>query len=488
MRSSILLLIVPLFALSKVCSEATFATLASPSTHYVSLDGSDDGPGTAGRPWGTVNHAAEQAQAGETIIVRAGHYNLPAQIRLRNSGRHDAWITFAGDPGGNVILDAANVPRSSLFQKGEPQQDYDNGVFQIQDVSFIRVTNLSVINSQDAGFTIRDSSYVDLLNNSTDRTFSSGIAVWDTSHQGKATQHIRILGNIVRRATSWDAAPPNIPRVGVAPQEGLSVAGAIHFEVAHNEVFDASGAQIGIDIKETSKYGKLHHNHVHNVGLGIYVDAWFGTLSDIEIYSNVVHDCQGAGIALSVEQGTSVEHIDLHNNLVFGNLGSGIYFSRWGVNNERRNITISHNTFYHNGYGPPASGQSYYWMTGGLYLYSTSVRDITISDNIFSQNRGFQIGYSELFLHRSRSWLSVAEEKNIKINRNLIDGDNPETPIESGGDPIDRVKIYAVAGSHAIFGDPMFKNISAQDFTLRHGSPAAARSIAVGAFPSVGRR
>jgi hypothetical protein len=270
-----------------------------------------------------------------------------------------------------------------------------------------------------------------------------------------------------------------------APQEGLSVAGAIHFEVAYNEIFDAPGSQIGIDIKETSRYGKVHHNRVHNIGLGIYVDAWFGTLSDIEIYANVVHDCQGAGVAFSVEQGTSVENIDLHNNLVFDNQGSGVYFSRWGANSERRSIRISHNTFYHNGYGPPAAGQSYYWMTGGLYLYSTSLRDITVSANIFSKNRGFQIGYSELFLKGSRSWRSVAREKNIQISGNLIDGDNPgDSPIESGGEPFDRVKIHATAGSHATFGDPMFKSTVAQDFTLRRDSPAAAtRSTTMGAFP-----
>lgn len=466
-------------------SQTAIAGPGSSSTHYVSPNGSDDGPGSSERPWATVNHAAQQAQAGDTIIILAGHYVLSDQIRPRNSGRPDAWITFIGDQAGNTTIDAAKVPRSSLFHSGEPRQDYDNGVFQIKDVSFIRVMQLSIVNSQDAGFTIRDSSHIDLLNNSTNGTFSSGIAVWDTNHQGKATHHIRILGNTIKRPNNWDSAPPDMPRVGVSPQESLSIAGAIDFEVAYNEVYGSDEG--GIDIKETSKHGKVHHNLVHDIGLGIYVDAWFGTLSDVEIYSNVVHDCRTAGIGLSVEQGTSVEDIHVYKNVVFNNQGSGLYFSRWGANNERRNIKIDHNTFYHNGYGPPAVAQTYYWMTGGLYLYSTKVRDITISQNIFSKNRGFQIGYSELFLEGSRSWQSIAEEKAIKITGNLVDGENAiGTPIESGGDLIDRVKIYAVAGAHAVFGDPLFNNIATQDFTLRSGSPAAGR-IAVGALPVVGR-
>ena len=354
-----------------------------------------------------------------------------------------------------------------------------NGAFQIEGVSYIRVANLTLINSHDAGFTIRDSSNIDLINNSTEGTFSSGIAVWDTDHGGKRTQHIRIIGNTVTRATTWDLAPPDLPRRGPPPQESISIAGAVNFEVAYNHVHDGAG----IDIKETSKQGKVHHNLVHNVGIGIYVDAWFGELSDIEIFSNVIHDCRAAGLALSVENGTSVEDVKIHNNLIFNNHGSGLYFSRWGVNNARRNIQIHNNTFYHNGYGTPAAGQTYYWMTGGLYLYSTNVHDVSIRNNIFSDNRGFQIGYSDLYLRNDQSWQTVAREKKIKVLANLIDGRNTvDSPIKSGGDPPDRVDIYGINGDRAIFGNPLFKDSANQDFTLRRGSPAVMGHHAAGAY------
>jgi hypothetical protein len=455
------------------------------STYYVSVNGNDSGLGTAEFPWATINHAAAQAHAGDKVVIRGGHYFPSAQIRLPNSGRPGAWIIFAGAQGEHVILDAKNLPRLSFFQKGEPHEGYDNGAFQIQDVSFIRIANISVINSQDAGFTVRDSSYIDLINNSTNKTFSSGIAVWDSTHEGKATRHIRIVGNVIRKPTSWDSAPREVPKSGVAPQEALSIAGAIDFEVAHNEIYDSD--EIGIDIKETSKDGTVHQNLVHNVGIGIYVDAWFGTLSDVKIYSNVIHDCQ-AGFALSVEQGKLVENIDLYNNLVFNNQGSGLYFSRWGANNQRSKIKIFNNTFYHNGYGAPAPGQTYFWMTGGLYLYSTNVRDVIISDNIFSKNRGFQIGYSELFLRGSNSWQAASRAKNIRIIDNVIYGKNASnSPIRSGGNLLDRVKIYAVNGSRAIFADPMFRNASEQDFRLGRNFPAARVGAGPLSLPKLGR-
>jgi hypothetical protein len=244
---------------------------------------SDNGPGTVDRPWATINHAAEQVEAGGTVVVRGGHYVLPAQVRPHNSGRSDAWVTFIGYPGEEPILDAQLIPRASLVQKG-----LDNGAFQIGGISYVRVANLTVINSHDAAFAVRDSSNIDLINNSTKGTFSSGIAVWDTNHDGKRTEHVRILGNTTIKATTPDLAPPDLPSGAPPPHEAPSIGGAVNFEVAYNHVYDSD--KEGIDIKETSKRGKVHHNRVHNVDRqGIYVDAWFGEIGDVEIFSNVIH-------------------------------------------------------------------------------------------------------------------------------------------------------------------------------------------------------
>ena len=91
----------PAFAKKESASEDLFGNRGA--THFVATSGNDNGPGTAERPWATVNYAAEQAGPGDTIIVRGGHYLLPAQVRLRNSGRPDAWITFIGYRGEEAI-------------------------------------------------------------------------------------------------------------------------------------------------------------------------------------------------------------------------------------------------------------------------------------------------------------------------------------------------------------------------------------------------
>jgi Right handed beta helix region len=437
------------------------------TVRFVGPNGNDDWPGMAAQPWATINYAAEQLAAGDTVIIRGGRYLISSQVRLRNSGRPGAWISFVGYAGEKPIIDARFVPYSSLAKDGA-----DNGAFQIENVSYVRVINLTIANSHDAGFTVRDSSNIDLINNSSEGTFSSGIAVWDSDHRGQRTRHIRVLGNTITKATSWNWAPLDLAGRCEQPQEALSLAGAVDFEIAYNHIFGSY--KEGIDVKETSKNGQVHHNLVNNVDRqGIYVDAWFGDLGDVKVFSNVIHDCRGAGIVLSAENGRSVKDVVLQNNLVFNNDGSGLLFSRFGVDNPRWNVLINKNIFYHNGYGRPSAEQEYYWITGGLYFHSVNVHDVSVTNNIFSENRGFQIGYSELYLKQFRSWNDVAQEKNIQIKDNLIDGRNSvASPIKGGGAPSDRVDIYATNGDDALFGSSLFNHPDKLDFTFHSGFPA----------------
>ena len=326
----------------------------------------------------------------------------PRSIPLR-SGRAGAWITFLGYPGEQPILDAQSLQRPAgahLY----------NGAFQIEGVSYIRVVNLTAINSRDAGFTIRDRAAGDLINNATIGTFASGIAAWDTHHARTTAKHIRIIGNDISRANVWEAAGPDVVKRGEPPHEALSVGGVVDFEVAYNHVHD-SGKE-GIDIKETSSRGQVHHNLVHNVERqGLYVDAWFGELSAIG-FPTTSSATVGSRIALSAENGTAVEVTSTFTTtLIFNNHGSGMYVSRWGADNKFAPGHVANNTFYHNGYGTPQHGQDYFWQTRGIHLYSNNLRDVTIKKNIISENRGFQIGYSELYSCADHSWQRISVKK-----------------------------------------------------------------------------
>lgn len=127
------------------------ARLVSTLVRFVAVNGRDDGPGKVDRPWATINHAAEQAEAGETVLVRGGHFVLRAQVRLRNSGQPGAWIALMAYPGEEPIFDAQQIPRSSMVEGAWTTEH-----FQVQNVSYIRMANFKIISSDDAGLSIRD--------------------------------------------------------------------------------------------------------------------------------------------------------------------------------------------------------------------------------------------------------------------------------------------------------------------------------------------
>lgn len=441
---------------------------------HVALEGDDQNPGTLARPMRTIQHAARLAKTGDTVLIREGFYRIHNPIRPVNSGKPGAWIRYAAYPGERVVIDARDIPVGPPH--GTPPYPHDQGAFQIQDVGYIRVEGLTVQNSRNAGFTIRDSHHVNLFHNRTNKTFSSGIAVWDTRNDGQGTTHIRVMGNHVTGANTWDLLPAGIRRQKETPHEAISIGGAHKFEVAYNHVHDCF--KEGIDIKGTSRHGVVHHNHIHHVKRqGLYVDSWFGTLEDVKIYNNRIHHCVGAGMVISVENGKQVQDIDIFNNAIYLNAGSGLFFSRWG-DGPRRHIQIHDNTFYKNGWGKPKPENSYFWITGGLYLYSSNLDHITISSNIFSENCGFQIGVSDRYALSKEGIELVLKEKNIVITDNVIhQTSRVRYPIRVGWAPDDYAGVFAVPGTLSIQADPRFVAPDEGDFQLIPGSRGTGRGI-----------
>lgn len=475
-----LVLITFLFIIGSYGLKVTGVAETQGQIFYVAVNGSDANPGSLEQPWATLNHAAEVVNAGETVYVRAGVYALAQQIRAKQSGTEKAWITYAAYPGEQPMIDASAV---QVAPPTQPPFDHDQGAFQLENVRYIRVKDLAVTNSRNSGFTVRNSDHIELYNNKTENTFSPGIGVWNSRDQ-------KIIGNTVINSNAREMAGFEND-FDETPHEAISLGSVENFEVAYNLVHH--GQKEGIDIKETSQHGIVHHNYVHHMARqGLYVDSHFGSLDDVEVSDNVVHDCQGSGFAISVEGGVAAKNISFHHNLLYDNWGTGIFFSRWGGDGLRQNIKIFNNTLHHNGYGEPKPDQNFYWITGGLYLFSDNLQAIQIADNIFSDNTGFQIGYSDRYLANNADINQVFQEKNIEISQNVIFGvNNPNQPIYAGW-PDNYANIYAASGKLSIENDPQFVDPQVGNFYLQSGSPAIrpAGSMldsspkAIGAFPS----
>ena len=104
-------------ALASVAGPAPAATAvtADPGrTLYVAPGGSDSGAGTAADPWATIQHAVDQGEPGDTILLAPGTY---AGARIERSGTAGAWITLRSEVPGAAVVDrpgAANRHGSNL--------------------------------------------------------------------------------------------------------------------------------------------------------------------------------------------------------------------------------------------------------------------------------------------------------------------------------------------------------------------------------------
>lgn len=435
--------------------------------------GDDRGPGTPEQPWATLEHAARAAGPGDRVLVRSGTYRLRTTVRPRSSGTEDAWIVFTAYPGEEVVLEASSIAIAP--PRGRPPFAHDQGTFQLEDVAYVRVRGLTIRNSRKAGFTVRDAHHVELAGNTTDTTFGSGIAVWDDPNDEHGTEHIVVRNNTVIRANTWDVRPHWASESRPPPHEAISIGGAEHFEVAHNHVHH--GGKEGIDVKESSRHGSVHHNHVHHMERqGLYVDGWHAPLYDVELAHNVVHDCRGAGVVISVEDGPSVDDVRIHHNVLHDNYGTGLYFSRWG-DGPRRRIEVDHNTIHHNGHGPPSKDQRYYWMTGGIHLFSANLEDVHIHHNVLSDNEAFQIGVSRYLREGGVGVEEALFRRNIVVEHNLVDlaADDP-SPVQVGAST-EEDSVVPIAGSNAIAEAPRYVDEDARDLRLRPGSPGAREGL-----------
>jgi hypothetical protein len=421
-----------------------------PNGIYVSPTGSDSGAGTQTDPLRSLEAGLARLGPGLVLVLLDGTWSLTSPVVVRLAGTPDAWIEIRGARGATATLDASavDIPWASAYP-------WVQGAIQVEGSAYVRLRDLHVRRSHLAGINVAASRYVDVVNCAVAGTFASGISAW------QGTEEIRVLGNTVTGAN--DTSLSFRPFTGTeAPHEAISIAGTRGFEVAWNDVHD--NLKEAIDVKETSALGVVHHNRCsNNERQGLYVDAWFGVLEDVELRDNVVHHNE-VGIAVSSEDGPLTRDVRIHHNLVFDNRGPGLYFSRWGKDNPREDVIVYNNTFYRNGYGRSASGDPDYWLTGGLYLHSTNLRGVAIRDNVFALDRPFEIGYSDDFG-------PAGPAGRVAIERNLVDDVNTtDFPFYMATWAHDWV--WSTTGRDAILADPLFVDPASQDFRPRPGSPA----------------
>lgn len=383
--------------------------------YYVSPDGNDNHAGSLEQPWRTVQHAVDHLAPGDVAYLRSGTYH--EHVILSRSGSTEGIITISAYPGETATLDGEGF---DLWNWG--------GVIDLSGQHHVRVSGLRIVNSSYAGV-FADGGHdfvVDHLY--TNNTASSGIAFF-------GAQEVLVDSNEVVWAGSG----------GV--QEHITLANTQHFEVRYNHVHDfnpATGGKEGIDAKDGSAHGSIHHNHVHNLDrVGIYIDAYAQHTFDIKVYANEVHDIAANGFALASEAGGLLENISIFNNLAYHNMNHGLSISECcddlAASHPMQNILIINNTFVENGWDLE-------WG-GGIRIANPDMTGVVIRNNLLSQNNSFQL--------LTESWAQAAD---LTVDHNLIDGYRGQTG-----------EFY---GEEYLTGSPLFVNPAQSDFHLQPQSPA----------------
>lgn len=267
------------------------ASLTHAAAFYVSVTGNDGNVGSQAHPWATLQHAADVAGPGDTVIVQPGSYT---GAKFARSGAALAPIIFQAAT--DVLI---NAP-------GPLNTNNDN--LWIRNANYVILDGFEVMNAP-----------------------RSGIAI-----QGEP--NAPATGNILRNNHCH-----NNGRWGIFTGYALNVV------IEDNET-SYSGLEHGIYVSNSADNPIIRRNLAHhNQDSGIQINAdpalpGDGIITNALIENNVIYENGvGGGAAINL---ASVRHSLIRNNLLYNNYASGIAGwddgagNKWGTKKNK----FLHNT------------------------------------------------------------------------------------------------------------------------------------------------
>ncbi len=277
--------------------------MVAAETFYVGGAGANNAnPGTAGQPWATLQHAADNVAPGDNVIVRAGTYQ---GFHMTTSGTAGNQITFSGESGAiinqvnGVTLDGINL----------------------ELVSYVTIE----------GF--------ELQGTGNDATSRAGIRVVGDGFSGSAdfSQGVIIRDNI---ASNWG-------RWGI-------LTGFADDLLIENNVTSGSIDEHGIYVSNSGDRPTIRYNTISNNNAnGIHLNGDIftgndalpevdGIISEAMIIGNTIYgngDAGGSGI-----NGDGLQDSYIANNLLYDNHASGISLYQIDGGGAATGNTIVNNT------------------------------------------------------------------------------------------------------------------------------------------------
>ena len=274
--------------------------------------GSDANPGTEPDPWATLQHAADNVSAGDTVRVHAGDY---VGMHMTTPGTAAMPITFLAEPGETVRITA------------------DNGTtpdgINLEGASYIVVEGFQIDGRGRAGIRAVLCEHVTLRGNRLDANDRWGIFTGfcdDLLIEGNMTSNSMIEHGIY------------VSNSGDRP----IIRGNIIFDNNANGIHmngDISQGGDGVISDAVVEDNIIFGNGVAG-GSGINGDG----VQDSIFRNNLIYDTHASGISLYRIDGGAPSH----NNQVLNNTVLVASDGRWGLNVQDRSTgnTVKNNIFY----------------------------------------------------------------------------------------------------------------------------------------------
>ena len=292
-------------AVTATASVTLMANAASGTTYYVATNGSDSNPGTLQEPWASVQHGADVALAGDTVLVRQGVYNEHVEF-LASGNAANGYVTFASYPGETATMDGTGLDI--------PQGQW--GLFTLKDVSYVIVTGFELRNYTTASrkdvpigiYVLGAGSGVQIVNNRIHDIETT--AKTNPKQCGSNAFGLTVYGTKAPQAIEGIAISGNeVFRLKTGCSETLSLDGNVrNFAVVSNVVHDDDNIGIGAigfegvspdPAYDQARHGEIRGNTVYNITSygnpdygrqyasdGIYVDGG----RNIVIEQNLMHN------------------------------------------------------------------------------------------------------------------------------------------------------------------------------------------------------